>query len=44
MYYCFKRLTDENIFLLTFALTAIYFSGASARLCVFAVRMLWICK
>jgi hypothetical protein len=27
MYYCFKRLTDENIFLLTFALTSIYFSG-----------------
>lgn len=29
MYFCFKRLTDENVFLLVFALTAIYFSGES---------------
>lgn len=31
MYYCFKQLTDENIFLLTFALTSIYFSGAPGQ-------------
>ncbi|KAF5829471.1 Oligosaccharyl transferase STT3 subunit-domain-containing protein [Dunaliella salina] len=36
MYYCFKRLTDENIFLLTFALTAIYFSGIMVRLMLVA--------
>jgi hypothetical protein len=29
MYICFKRLTDGTIFLLTFALTSIYFSGRS---------------
>lgn len=27
LYFCFKRPTDGTIFLITFALTAIYFSG-----------------
>lgn len=40
MYYCFKRLTDENIFLLTFALTSIYFSGVLWVLYV----LLGVCK
>lgn len=31
MYFCFKKLTDANIFLLTFALTATYFSGIMVR-------------
>lgn len=29
LYYCFQNLTDSNIFLITFSLTAIYFSGAA---------------
>lgn len=36
MYFCFKKLTDENIFLLVFALTAIYFSGIMVRLMLVA--------
>uniref|UniRef100_A0A7S0S2X5 dolichyl-diphosphooligosaccharide--protein glycotransferase n=1 Tax=Chlamydomonas leiostraca TaxID=1034604 RepID=A0A7S0S2X5_9CHLO len=36
MYFCFKKLTDENIFLITFALTAIYFSGIMVRLMLVA--------
>lgn len=32
LYFCFKRLTDSNIFLIVFALTAIYFSGAAGAL------------
>lgn len=36
LYYCFKKLTDENIFLLVFALTSIYFSGVMVRLMLVA--------
>lgn len=36
MYFCFKRLTDENIFILTFALASIYFSGIMVRLMLVA--------
>lgn len=36
LYFCFKRLTDSNIFLIVFALTAIYFSGIMVRLMLVA--------
>lgn len=36
LYHCFKRRTDECIFLITFALTAIYFSGVMVRLMLVA--------
>ncbi|KAJ9515404.1 hypothetical protein QJQ45_016406 [Haematococcus lacustris] len=36
LYYCFCHLTDANIFLITFALTAIYFSGIMVRLMLVA--------
>lgn len=31
LYFCFKTMTDSQLFLLTFALTAIYFSGIMIR-------------
>jgi dolichyl-diphosphooligosaccharide--protein glycosyltransferase len=31
LYFCFKTMTDAQLFLLTFALTAIYFSGIMIR-------------
>lgn len=31
LYFCFQRLGDAHIFLLTFALFAIYFSGIMVR-------------
>jgi dolichyl-diphosphooligosaccharide--protein glycosyltransferase len=31
LYYCFKYLGDQHIFLLVFALTSIYFSGIMIR-------------
>jgi dolichyl-diphosphooligosaccharide--protein glycosyltransferase len=31
MYFCFKTMNDAQLFLLTFALTAIYFSGIMIR-------------
>lgn len=36
MYFCFKKLTDPGIFVLTFALTATYFSGIMVRLMLVA--------
>ncbi|KAG2496762.1 hypothetical protein HYH03_005171 [Edaphochlamys debaryana] len=36
LYYCFKKPTDGTIFLITFALTAIYFSGIMVRLMLVA--------
>ncbi|GFR51879.1 hypothetical protein Agub_g14356 [Astrephomene gubernaculifera] len=36
LYFCFKRRTEGSIFLLTFALTAIYFSGIMVRLMLVA--------
>ena len=31
MYFCFQTMNDAQLFLLTFALTAIYFSGIMIR-------------
>jgi hypothetical protein len=31
LYFCFKKLTDGTTFLITFALTAIYFSGGAPQ-------------
>lgn len=36
LYFCFKTMTDAQLFLLTFALTAIYFSGIMIRLMLVA--------
>lgn len=32
LYYCFKRLTDGNIFLICYAITSVYFAGVMVRL------------
>ncbi|VDN53907.1 unnamed protein product [Dracunculus medinensis] len=32
LYYCFKKLTDQNIFAILYALTSIYFAGVMVRL------------
>ncbi|KAI6209431.1 Dolichyl-diphosphooligosaccharide--protein glycotransferase [Aphelenchoides besseyi] len=32
LYYCFKQLTDANVFVIIYALTSIYFSGVMVRL------------
>ncbi|KAI6244192.1 Dolichyl-diphosphooligosaccharide--protein glycotransferase [Aphelenchoides fujianensis] len=32
LYYCFTKLTDLNIFIITYAVTSIYFSGVMVRL------------
>lgn len=37
LYFCFKTMSDAQLFLLTFALTAIYFSGIMIR-CVWGGR------
>ncbi|MEW5301590.1 MAG: hypothetical protein WDW36_004441 [Sanguina aurantia] len=36
LYFCFKHLTDGNVFLITFAMTSIYFSGIMVRLMLVA--------
>lgn len=32
LYFCFKRLTDQNIFMILYGLTSIYFAGVMVRL------------
>ena len=32
MYYCFKKLTDANIFIIMYGVTSIYFAGVMVRL------------
>jgi dolichyl-diphosphooligosaccharide---protein glycosyltransferase len=32
MYYCFKKLTDANIFIIIYGVTSIYFAGVMVRL------------
>lgn len=36
LYFCFKNLTDANVFIITYALTSIYFSGIMVRLMLVA--------
>jgi len=32
LYFCFQKLTDENIFIILYAITSVYFSGVMVRL------------
>lgn len=32
IYYCFKKLTDENIFIILYGMTSVYFAGVMVRL------------